>query len=135
MRQPGGRRLRYALGKAGGLKRRLLGRGPAPREMEGQTAVVEAYWQPIRAAYSGPLRDYTPKRYLGRVHLLIGAETPMGPWLDPRMRWRKLAGGGAEVRVVPGDHTDMLREPNVSALAREIEDCLRRARAGAEATP
>ncbi len=125
--QPWLRRPGYLLAKAGGVRRRLLPGGRRRPPAEGEAAVVEAYWQPIRDAYREPLFAYEPRPYPGRLHLFIGDSTPMGPYLDPRMRWRALAADGADVRVVPGNHTDMLREPNVSVLARELNDCLRRA--------
>ncbi len=126
---PWRRRLGYAMGKTGGVARRLLGRRQ-PRPLGAEAAVVEAYWQPIRDAYRGPLFRYEPRQYAGRLHLFLGDRTPMGPWLDPRMRWRSLAADGAEVHIVPGDHTDMLREPNVQGLACGLTGCLRRAAAG-----
>lgn len=35
------------------------------------------------------------------------------PLFDLRLDWGRLAAGGADVHVIPGDHETLLREPNV----------------------
>ena len=48
---------------------------------------------------------------------------------DPRLAWRQLLQGGAEIHTVPGhDSGSMLDEPHVRVLARQFKVCLERAR-------
>ncbi len=42
------------------------------------------------------------------------------PAFDRRMGWQHIARDGVDVRVVPGDHEDILWPPNVEVLAREL---------------
>ncbi len=98
--------------------------------MPAETALVEEYWGPIRSAYVRSLPAYEPQPYDGRIDIFLGRNTSLGRIRDPRRAWRRLAAGGAEVRVVPGDHTDMLREPHVRVLADELARCLDRAAGG-----
>ena len=68
-------------------------------------------------------RSYEPKGYPGRITLFWARERPVeSP--DPRWGWKELAGGGLEVREVPGDHLSMMREPHIQVLAQELEACL-----------
>jgi aspartate racemase len=38
-----------------------------------------------------------------------------------------VAGGGVEVKNVPGNHLGMLQEPHVHVLAKELSACLEKA--------
>ena len=40
--------------------------------------------------------------------------------------WRALARGGMELIEVPGTHLDMIKEPHVAVVAKELNDCLTR---------
>lgn len=71
-----------------------------------------------RAAF----RRYSPVAHDGRP-LLILAESDTATYSDdPQADWRALSRDGVEVLVVPGDHEDVLVEPNV----RVVGDHLRR---------
>ena len=118
-RQERGTRLDYIRARLRTLKRRLLGAGGAA----GDEAGFEAYWAPIHRAYRRALPRYVPEPYAGRVAMFLGTETPMGPPFDPRLAWRSLL-KGTEVHVVPGDHTSMLRDPNVGVLAEKLSEAL-----------
>jgi thioesterase domain-containing protein len=45
---------------------------------------------------------------------------------DRDMGWSRLARGGVEVHHVAGDHENMLVEPHVRVLARELRACIDR---------
>jgi len=68
---------------------------------------------------------YHPTIYPGKTVVIIGEES----WkysgvvrsLDPRLYWCKLSAGGSEVKVIPGDHMDLLKAPNSDILARELK--------------
>src|SRR5262249_29492101 len=46
---------------------------------------------------------------------------------DNRLGWARVAGGGLDVHVVPGNHGTMREEPLVEHLAAELSACLHRA--------
>ena len=61
--------------------------------------------------------------------ILIEAETDSGTV------WQKLIPRGLLIRKLPAKHMDMLREPHVTILARELRECLERVfQAGSAAT-
>jgi amino acid adenylation domain-containing protein len=49
-------------------------------------------------------------------------ESPTPP--DPLLGWGRLAAGGVDMHVVPGDHFTMMREPFVTALAERLRGCM-----------
>jgi len=68
--------------------------------------------------------SYTPSPYPGRVALFLSAET--GVWFhrDRRLDWRRMALGGCEVRVIPGEHDHALEEPHVPVAAARLRACI-----------
>ena len=69
---------------------------------------------------------YQPKPYAGRVVLFLSQDTPTGVSTDPRLGWRELAAGGADIETVPGDVGSMLKEPHVEVLAERLREHLNR---------
>ena len=71
---------------------------------------------------------YTARQYPGRL-TLFRAEEGIGA-VDDRygeeLGWGGLATLGVEVHKVPGGHLELMREPNVGILAREVSACLER---------
>jgi thioesterase domain-containing protein len=67
--------------------------------------VVEAY------------KSYVPGPYAGRLVLFRSESRGPEHNLDPNFGWGVSATGGIDSHVVPGRHTDMMRLPNVTALA------------------
>ena len=66
---------------------------------------------------------YVPQFFPGRVTVFLAIESPDN---SPRSddRWARLAGEGVEIREISGGHEDVLTEPSVRLLAREVTDCL-----------
>ncbi len=62
------------------------------------------------------LKGHTPRTYPGSVTLLRTA----GNEQDDRV-WSRVVTGRIRVVDVPGSHTDLLRDPHVESVAREIE--------------
>jgi thioesterase domain-containing protein len=66
---------------------------------------------------------YAPQFFPGRVTLFQAMESP-----DETRRsyeqWAQLTGEGVEIREISGGHEDVLTEPYVRVLGREITDCL-----------
>ncbi|MFC7955862.1 AMP-binding protein [Rhodococcoides kroppenstedtii] len=62
------------------------------------------------------LKGHTPRTYPGSVTVLRTA----GNEQDDRV-WSRVVTGRISIADVPGSHTDLLREPHVESVAREIE--------------
>jgi amino acid adenylation domain-containing protein len=69
-------------------------------------------------------QSYVPQRYPGRITLFKASQELAEISSDPTLGWGKLAAGGAEVHVVPGNHASMVYKPHVEVLARELNICL-----------
>jgi thioesterase domain-containing protein/acyl carrier protein len=86
-------------------------------------------------SYAETLLRYRPRPYDGAITLLISEDLYSRGSVQA---WSEVASGGAEVHVVPGDHTTYLRD-HVRVLAERLGACLDRAqpdtwsRAGAPA--
>jgi thioesterase domain-containing protein len=74
-------------------------------------------------------KDYIPsnKIYPGKI-TLFWANDAERDFEDNRLGWKRLAAGGLDVHVVPGDHTSIREEPNVAVLVEKLKTCLERAR-------
>jgi amino acid adenylation domain-containing protein len=75
-----------------------------------------------------PTGVYQLQTFPGRMHLFRGKQPD---WYeksvphDPTLGWGALVRDGVDVHMFPGERTDLLQEPNVTALARQIEALLR----------
>lgn len=66
---------------------------------------------------------YVPPAYPGRITLFRAAKSVAEGLLPAHLGWDRLA-AAVDLRVVPGNHNTLLREPNVQALAAELAGCL-----------
>lgn len=73
---------------------------------------------------------YHPVAYPGTAFLVLGRDShfKVSPSVDPRLIWRHLCLGGTEVVTVPGEHTDVLKQPNVSTLASALKSGIEKAK-------
>lgn len=76
---------------------------------------------------------YVPRPYPGQIELFLGSDSPRFSH-DPRLAWRRLAAGGAEVHVIPGSHNQItgsdgtdVEEACMQALAEQLKACIDRA--------
>jgi thioesterase domain-containing protein/acyl carrier protein len=76
----------------------------------------------IIGVYDEAIRAYRPKPYTGPI-TLMRTEPSGGP---QDMGWSTWAKGGLEIRMVPGDHYNMIKEPHVRALAAQLNDVVRK---------
>jgi aspartate racemase len=67
-----------------------------------------------------PSADFQPKTYRGRVAVFRVSKQPRNRVSDPKLGWGQLAKGGVDIRVIPGTHETLLREPHVRVLASEL---------------
>jgi amino acid adenylation domain-containing protein len=133
---------RYANAVGRGVRRRLTRRVVADNAPKNNKAVDveiqkvlakdssldESLVRTVKAILSAEER-YVPvhDEYPGKI-TLFWARDENSTFEDNRLGWRRLAGGGFDLHVVPGTHTSMREEPNVATLARELTRCLKDAR-------
>ena len=72
--------------------------------------------------YDEAAKVYKPKPYPGPVTVFRAEKSP-----GDDMGWRKIVTGPVDVRVVPGDHYNMIKEPQVKKLVQELSACIDRA--------
>ena len=68
------------------------------------------------------LISYNPAPYDGDVLLFVArdATRPAGFIFDDSLGWERYVKGTLAIHSLPGDHEDILQEPNVSAVAEKI---------------
>lgn len=99
-----------------GLKKAVL-RGIVKRALKNEGA-VPARWRNFHIVdtYDQAVKAYMPSPYNGKLTVIKAGQS----WGPKEMGWEKLARGGMEVVVVPGDHYSLIKEPHVQALTREL---------------
>jgi amino acid adenylation domain-containing protein len=73
------------------------------------------------------IQSYSPQPYMGKITQFMCSDGPQRSYEDRRLAWSSLSPNGLEIHVVPGDHLNMVEEPNVRVLAHELQNCLDRA--------
>jgi amino acid adenylation domain-containing protein len=86
--------------------------------------LLQVYKSQYRAA-----RDYMPQPYPGRITFFQASEQAVVALNNPTKDWGELAAFGVETYRVPGNHQNMLSNPHVQVLARQIRACLERVQA------
>lgn len=112
--------LRWPLEKIG------LSKDPHEEKCTGKPPELED----IDAAARQNIFGYHPVPYKGTAFMILGegSHFKVKPSLDPRMIWQYLCLGGTEAVTVPGEHTDMLKQPHVSKLASELKSAVEKAK-------
>ena len=72
------------------------------------------------------LEQHVQQKYEGSVVLMRTRGQPLFSSLEPDFCWGKLVAGKVEVCVVPGSHENVFMEPNVRALANQLDAYLAR---------
>ncbi|MBL8861137.1 MAG: SDR family NAD(P)-dependent oxidoreductase [Planctomycetes bacterium] len=88
---------------------------------------IEPYHHPV-ALFRPPLEEAFT---LAPDHVVNSA----GSWVEPQNGWGPYLPAGLDVHVVPGNHDNMVLEPNVRVLAARLRACLDRASRGALRSP
>lgn len=68
------------------------------------------------------LSRYIPRTYPGRITFFLAAE-PGVDLLDATRDWERIASGGVESYVIPGNHFTLVREPHVQRLSDQLKAC------------
>ena len=71
------------------------------------------------------VKDYEPQIYPGNVTLFLASDLTAD--YDSHDGWRELVRGEIETHEIPGNHLDIIKEPNVHVLADRLKGCLERA--------
>jgi thioesterase domain-containing protein len=67
---------------------------------------------------------YVPTPFTGRPVLFLAREETAGYSRDPSADWARLGTEGVDVREVPGDHDELLVDPQVGAVATQLCELL-----------
>jgi acetoacetyl-CoA synthetase len=124
---PRGQRSVYVAEKSAVMLDRLRVRlGGAPKHLDLVGDLLgDAHLPPnlrrVRGGAYVATRTYRPRSYGGKLTYFSATERGR---VDPLPLWRRIAKGGVEIHVTPGDHFEMIQEPNVSILARCLDRCL-----------
>ena len=70
------------------------------------------------------LARYVPRPYRGTAVMLLSRDEPDRAAYDGRLAWADLMEDGLTVRLIPGDHENMLDEPTVAGVAAALDRCL-----------
>ncbi len=95
---------------------------PAELDISQARRFVEIVRSNLRAT-----QDYGLHLYPGRITFFKASETLDGASSDRTMGWSDWAGGGVDVHVVPGNHANLMYEPHVEVLAKELTACIEQA--------
>jgi thioesterase domain-containing protein len=93
------------------------------RDRLGAPRLPERYI-PWLEAYIDARERYHPQPFLGRIVLLRARTRPLFGNLARDNGWGAFAQGRVDVRVIAGDHGNILREPRVRLLATSLTDAL-----------
>ena len=78
---------------------------------------------PVSAAQIA-LAAYQPEPYFGRVVLLQAGQREWFMDTDPMEAWQDVVHGELEIHTVPGEHLNLIKQPFVIELARQIIEVL-----------
>ncbi len=76
-------------------------------------------FQKASEAHRWALWSYKAKPYSGRITLFRPSKYKYSS--DPLLGWGKLAMEGVDVHVIPGKHGEMVKEPIVQVMAKQLE--------------
>jgi amino acid adenylation domain-containing protein len=108
---------------------KMLGHPPARSLEEAVAEHLAAMGVPerVRAFCEGNLLvslKYRAQTYPGPATLFRAQAQPLFSQHDTDMGWKNLVAGGLTIRVIPGTHDTLLKEPYVKALAEEFTAAL-----------
>lgn len=82
----------------------------------------------VRKALHLASASYVPRPYSGKITFFRSAERSIRDSDGPQAGWGKLTAGELEIVDVPGDHNNILDEPQVGVLAQRLKARLERSR-------
>jgi len=88
----------------------------------------------VRSSNTMAADHYVLRPYAGNATLIRAAEKSLRSSEDPLAAWHGLV-AALEVHEIPGDHYEILVDPQVNSLAARLKACIDGARAGSESAP
>jgi thioesterase domain-containing protein len=79
------------------------------------------YWY-LERAHRAAIRNYRPRPYDGRIHLIRGSLEQTGLYSDPERGWSGWAKGGVSVSIVEGPHESIVEVAGVGERQRDLLD-------------
>ena len=88
------------------------------------TAALPPALRSVREAMWAAMSRYRPRLYDAGPIVYVRATTRQDDRSEPMPLWRRVAHGGLEIAEVPGNHNDMIVEPNVQLVAAALDRAL-----------
>ena len=79
------------------------------------------YWY-VERAHRAAIRNYRPRPYDGRIHLIRGSLERTGLYSDPERGWSGWATGGISVSTVEGQHDSLVEAAGLGERLRDLLD-------------
>jgi amino acid adenylation domain-containing protein len=92
---------------------------PADISLSAAHKLLQAFKANVAAVHK-----YIPHPYDGSITLFKCSGRLNGSDNDPTDCWGRMTKRGLDIRITAGDHFNILREPNVKALAAQLTDCI-----------
>jgi acyl transferase domain-containing protein/thioesterase domain-containing protein/acyl carrier protein len=95
-------------------------------ELLGRDLPPSLHYFQVEEAHRRARSRYKVQPYPGKITLMRAADVreTAATRRNPTLGWETLAAGGLEIHDVPGGHTSMFLEPNVSVLAETLKPIL-----------
>ncbi len=94
------------------------------KPMDKEELADDRFKEEIVESIRRAMNSYNPKNYNGKVALFFAAEGKLRSLFFPKGGWGKILKGKVSKYFIPGDHIGILKEPNASILAEQIQACL-----------
>lgn len=96
------------------------------RELSGEPLSRKQRYRRIKRRHSRQRTEYRPDSLKVRVTLFRAEKSgvPDAHGADPHYGWDDFAGEGVEVHDFQGEHDDLVYEPTVRAVARQLDECM-----------
>ena len=119
-----GERMGHLLGKSRSFAQKIASvsylKQTPPKDEE-----LKEMWhdEVLRTGYVRTLYRYRPRRYPGRITMLVNE---VDAQKNPAFGWQRLAAGGLTIYTVPGDHYSYIRD-HARDTAESLRNCLEKA--------
>ena len=90
-------------------------------KIEIETLFLPHHLKQVRRALHEASDAYVPKPYFGKITFLRASQQSIRDSDDPKSGWGALASGELEIHDIQGNHNNILAEPQVGVLARQLK--------------
>ena len=106
------------------------GRGVDAKDLIDEAPHLPAHIQQLIETNFNAILRYAPQPYPGLLTLLRAKGERLVCSHDYYMGWNRFAAGGVDVRLIPGSHLSLFKEPHIRRLAAQLQTCLDETRPG-----